>query len=49
MENRFSGPESVAEMERKGIDVGENWVERAKGDFILGVGRRICAQRGRAC
>ena len=40
MENRFSGPEFVAELERQGIEVGDSWVERAGGDFIFGVGRR---------
>ena len=40
IENRFSGRELVAELERQGIEVGDNWVERAGGDFIFGVGRR---------
>lgn len=37
-ENRFSGQEFVAELERQGIHVGENFVERFYGDFIFGVG-----------
>jgi ubiquinone/menaquinone biosynthesis C-methylase UbiE len=40
MENRFSGREFIAELERLGMDVGDNWVEIAGGDFIFGVGRR---------
>jgi ubiquinone/menaquinone biosynthesis C-methylase UbiE len=43
MENRFSGHEFVAELERQGIQVGDSWVERAGGDFIFGVGRREAA------
>lgn len=38
-ENRFSGEEFIAELERQGIEVGNNWIERAGGDFIFGVGR----------
>lgn len=40
MENRFSGNEFVLELERQGIEVGDNWVERSNGDFIFGVGHR---------
>jgi len=40
MENRFSGQEFIAELQRQGIEVGDHWVERAGGDFIFGVGRR---------
>jgi ubiquinone/menaquinone biosynthesis C-methylase UbiE len=43
MENRFSGRELVAELERQGVEVDGNWVERAGGDFIYGVGRRAQA------
>ena len=39
-ENRFSGAELVAELERQDIVVGRNVVERFFGDFIIGVGRR---------
>lgn len=39
-ENRFSGEELVAELQRQGIVVGRNVVERFFGDFIIGVGRR---------
>ncbi len=37
-ENRFSGKEFVLELERQGILVGKNVVERFFGDFIFGVG-----------
>jgi ubiquinone/menaquinone biosynthesis C-methylase UbiE len=40
MENRFSGQEFVDALERSEIAVADNWVERANGDFIFGVGRR---------
>jgi ubiquinone/menaquinone biosynthesis C-methylase UbiE len=39
-ENRFSGREFVAELERQGIRVGGNFAERFAGDFVIGVGRR---------
>lgn len=39
-ENRFSGREFVSELERNGIAVGKNAVERFFGDFIFGVGYR---------
>lgn len=39
-ENRFSGEELVAELERQGIRVGQNHVERFFGDFVIGVGHR---------
>ena len=37
-ENRFSKQDFVAELERHGIVVGDNVVERFFGDFIFGVG-----------
>ncbi|MCM2279794.1 MAG: class I SAM-dependent methyltransferase [Oligoflexia bacterium] len=40
-ENRFSGREFVDELERQGIHVGSNWVERSSGDYVFGVGRRL--------
>lgn len=40
-ENRFSGREFVEELERQGIRVGENWVERGGGDYVFGVGHRV--------
>ena len=40
MENRFSGQQFIAELQRQGIEVGDNWVERGSGDFIFGVGQR---------
>ena len=42
-ENRFSGQEFVAELERQGLHVGGNYVERGGGDYVFGVGRRIGA------
>ena len=39
-EDRFGGEEFVAEVEREGIVVGGNFVERLFGDFIFGVGRK---------
>ena len=39
-ENRFSGRQFVAELERQGIRVGDNVVMRFFDDFIFGVGRR---------
>lgn len=36
--NRFSGEDFVAELERHGIHVGANYVERFFGDFVVGVG-----------
>ncbi|HKO99338.1 MAG TPA: class I SAM-dependent methyltransferase [Pyrinomonadaceae bacterium] len=38
-ENRFSAEEFVAELERRGIEVGNNSVEWLFGDFVTGVGR----------
>jgi len=38
-ENRFSAEGFVAELERQGIAVGGNYVERFFGDFVFGVGR----------
>ena len=40
-ENRFSCKEFVSELERQGIVVGGNVVERFFGDFIFGVGHRV--------
>ena len=39
-ENRFSSKEFIAELERQGLEVGNNLIVRAGGDFIFGVGRR---------
>lgn len=39
-ENRFGAKEFIAELERRGITVGSNYVERVFGDFVIGVGRR---------
>jgi ubiquinone/menaquinone biosynthesis C-methylase UbiE len=38
-EDRFSADELVAELERRGIIVGNNQVRRFFGDFVIGVGR----------
>ena len=38
VENRFSRQEFIAELERLGIEVGEDYVERFFGDFVFGVG-----------
>lgn len=37
----FSKEEFIAELERKGIVVRDNVVERFFGDFVIGVGRRM--------
>lgn len=42
-EDRFSGAEFVTELERQGIQVAGNVVERYFGDFVIGVGRRMPA------
>jgi ubiquinone/menaquinone biosynthesis C-methylase UbiE len=39
-ENRFSTVEFVQELERQGIEVGDNFREIWFGDFVIGVGRR---------
>ena len=39
-ENRFSGAEFINELERRGIKVNGNSVERLSGDLVLGVGYR---------
>ncbi len=38
--DRFSAGEFVAEIERHGVRVGSNWVERVFGDFVIGAGTR---------
>ena len=40
-QNRFSAAQFIAELERQGIVVGDNFVERFFGDFVIGVGRRV--------
>jgi len=39
--NRFSAQEFIAELERRGINVGEKQLEWFFGDFVVGVGRRL--------
>lgn len=39
-ENRFSCQDFIAELERQGIAVEGNFVEKNRGDFIYGVGHR---------
>jgi ubiquinone/menaquinone biosynthesis C-methylase UbiE len=38
--DRFSGTEFVAELENQGVQVGDNYVHRFFGDFVIGVGWR---------
>jgi ubiquinone/menaquinone biosynthesis C-methylase UbiE len=38
-DNRFTTAEFVGELERRGIGVGRNYVERIFGDAVIGVGR----------
>ncbi len=40
-ENRFSTLEFVQELERQGLRVGSNFVERGGGDFVFGVACRL--------
>jgi ubiquinone/menaquinone biosynthesis C-methylase UbiE len=39
-ENWFTAEEFVAELERRGVEVGDNTVEWFFGDLVVGVGRR---------
>jgi ubiquinone/menaquinone biosynthesis C-methylase UbiE len=39
-ENRFSAEEFVRAVERCGVTVGDRWVTRFFGDFVIGVGTR---------
>lgn len=45
-EDRFGGADFVAEVERQGILVGGNYVERFFGDFVFGVGKRAAKTLG---
>jgi len=38
-DNRFSPQEFIADLERRGIAVGQNFIEIFFGDFVIGVGR----------
>ena len=40
-EDRFTGDAFVAECEREGILINDNYVHRFFGDFVIGVGRRL--------
>ncbi|WP_445371035.1 class I SAM-dependent methyltransferase [Methylomonas sp. HW2-6] len=40
-ENRFSGKMFITELERLGFEIGGRWVERAGGDFIFGVAKKL--------
>lgn len=40
-ENRFSAVQFIAEIERQGIAVAGNFVEKYFGDFVFGVGRKV--------
>jgi ubiquinone/menaquinone biosynthesis C-methylase UbiE len=39
-ENRFAPETLIAELERHGVAVGDNYVTRFFGDFVIGAGRR---------
>lgn len=39
--DRFTGDQLIRELERHGIHVGANYLERFFGDFIIGVGRQL--------
>ena len=39
-EDRFSADELIAELERQRLTVGDRWVTRVFGDFVLGVAAR---------
>lgn len=47
-EDRFSARELLDELERQGIRVGDRYVERFFGDFVIGVGHRAAAAAERA-
>lgn len=40
VENRFSGKEFIEELEKQGIQIGKNFTEKHRGDFVFGVGYR---------
>ena len=39
-QDRFTGPEFVAELERNGLQVGSRWRTRIRGHYLLGVADR---------
>lgn len=39
--DRFSSSEFVAELEKNGFIVGNNWLEKRQGDFVFGVGVKL--------
>jgi ubiquinone/menaquinone biosynthesis C-methylase UbiE len=39
-QGRFNGTDFVAELEQQGVRVGDNYVHRFFGDFVIGVGRK---------
>ncbi len=47
-ENRFSGRQFIKELERREIMVGDKFVERVFGDFIIGVGRQRLGDSSKA-
>jgi len=47
-ENRFSGREFIAELDRQGIHVGRNFAERFAGDFVIGVGQKLKTSQSRS-
>jgi ubiquinone/menaquinone biosynthesis C-methylase UbiE len=42
-ENRFSTRQFVDELDRQGLVIGKNFVERGRGDFVFGVAQRAAA------
>lgn len=45
-ENRFSGEEFISELERQELVVGNNFVHRFFGDFVIGVGKKSQLNNG---
>ena len=45
--DRFTGPEFVAELERQGLQVGQRWLTRIRGHYLLGVADRPLPASGR--
>ncbi|WKJ89569.1 class I SAM-dependent methyltransferase [Methylomonas montana] len=41
MENRFSGNVFIQELERLGFEIRQSWVQKAGGDFIFGVAKKL--------
>lgn len=41
IDNRFSGSQFVEELERQGLAVGNRYVEKFFGDFVIGVAKKL--------